>query len=186
MKKYAFLLLTIWFTAAALTGCSPKDTETMVQAANCLELGDYENAVLEYRRALDEDDQSVEAYEGLYNSYIALGDTNSAIDILRTGYGKTGNSRLQELLQALQNDRQEQTEDIEKTASIEPAINYTLLTRIGGSVYRDYGRTAPPVSSVDQPDGSIFVRFSEIPGTMVFRNSAQQPGARVPMIIETE
>ena len=100
-------------------------------------IGDYENAVLEYRRALDEDDQSVEAYEGLYNSYIALGDTNSAIDILRTGYGKTGNSRLQELLQALQNDRQEQTEDTEKTASIEPAINYTLLTRIGGSVYRD-------------------------------------------------
>lgn len=140
-------------------------------------IGDYENAVLEYRRAVDEDDQSVEAYEGLYNSYIALGDVNSAIDILRTGYGKTGNAHLQELLRALQNGRQEQTEDIEKTASIEPAINYTLLTRIGGSVYRDYGRTAPPVSSLDQPDGSIFVRFSEVPGTMIFRNSARQPGA---------
>ena len=50
--------------AAACTGCSPKDTETMAQAESCLELGDYENAVLMYDQAIEEGKQLQACYRG--------------------------------------------------------------------------------------------------------------------------
>ena len=57
MKKYAVLLLTICIVGTAVTGCSPKNTETMAQAEACLGLGDYENAVLLYDQAIEEGKQ---------------------------------------------------------------------------------------------------------------------------------
>ena len=138
-------------------------------------IGDYEQAAVEYRRAIDENDMSVEAYEGLSNTYVAMGDISSAVDILQIGYDKTNSQRLQDLLQELLN-RSRGTVASED-AVIEPAINYTLLKRIGGSTYRDYGSKSAPVSSEEQTDGSILVRYQEVPGLMVFRNSSRQPDA---------
>ena len=83
MKKYAFLLLTIWFTAAALTGCSPKDTQTMAQAANCLELGDYENAVLLYDQAIEEGKQLQACYRGKGIALMGQMEYENAAELFR-------------------------------------------------------------------------------------------------------
>ena len=64
MRKVAVLLLAICIVAASVSGCSPKDTETMIQADTCLEQRDYENAVLLYDQAIEEGKQLQACYRG--------------------------------------------------------------------------------------------------------------------------
>ena len=62
MRKIAVLFLTICMVAASVSGCSPKETETMAQAEACLGQGDYENAVLMYDQAIEEGKQLQACY----------------------------------------------------------------------------------------------------------------------------
>lgn len=142
-------------------------------------LGDYEQAVIAYRAAIDADSSVAEAYEGLSNTYVILGNIPEAIEVLRTGYQRTRALRLRDLMEQLQAKGGEGISPAKNTGEIAPSINGTLISRIDGSTYMDYVRKAPPVSSEPQEDGSIHVRFSEIPGILIFRNSAPQPSAVV-------
>lgn len=142
-------------------------------------IGEYEQAVIAYRAAIDADSSAVEAYEGLSNTYVILGNIPEAVEILRTGYQKTRAQRLWELMEQLQQKENEGIIPAKNTGEIVPSINTTLISRIDGSTYMDYVRKAPPVSSETQEDGSIHVRFSEIPGILIFRNSVQQSSAVV-------
>ena len=65
MKKIAVLLLTACLTAAVLSGCSPKNTETMTSAENALSEGDFENALVQYEQAVDEGQQLQACYRGM-------------------------------------------------------------------------------------------------------------------------
>ena len=51
MKKKIVLLLTICLAISVLSGCSPKNTETMEKARQALDEGDYENAAAYYGAA---------------------------------------------------------------------------------------------------------------------------------------
>ena len=64
MKKTIVLLLSVWLAACFLSGCSPKDTETMESARTALEEGDYENAADLYQAAIDEGKQLQACYRG--------------------------------------------------------------------------------------------------------------------------
>ena len=142
-------------------------------------IGEYDKAVIAYREAIKANDSEVEAYEGLSNTYVVLGNIPEAIEILRTGYRKTRAIRLRDLMEQLQQKEGGDINLAKKEGEIAPSINSSLLSRVDGSTYKDYVRKAPPVLSELQDDGSIYVRFSEIPGIMIFRNSAQQPSAVV-------
>lgn len=83
VKKFAVLLLTICIAAAALTGCSPKDTETMAQAEVCLEQGDYENAVLLYDQAVGEGKQLQACYRGKGIALMGQMEYESAAETFR-------------------------------------------------------------------------------------------------------
>lgn len=61
----------------------------------------YEQAVAAYLAAIEIDDRCVEAYLGAAKAYEAMGDTDSAINILTEGFEKTGDSELETLLEEM-------------------------------------------------------------------------------------
>ena len=65
MKKKIVLLLTICLAISVLSGCSPKNTETMEKARQALDEGDYENAAAYYGAAIEEGSQLQACYRGL-------------------------------------------------------------------------------------------------------------------------
>ncbi len=62
---------------------------------------DYDNAIAAFTEALKIDDMSVDAYLGLADAYVGKGDVDKAIEILETGYEKTGDERIQARLDEL-------------------------------------------------------------------------------------
>ena len=67
-----------------------------------LEEQNYEQAIVEFDKAIVIDPMSVEAYLGKADAYIGLGDLQSALDTLQTGYDLTGDERLKEKLDEIE------------------------------------------------------------------------------------
>ena len=56
--------------------------------------GDYDTAILRYKDAIEADETSVPAYEGLSNTYVATGQFEMARSTLWTGYQRTNSKKL--------------------------------------------------------------------------------------------
>ncbi len=84
-----------------------------------LEDMDYEQAVAAYEDALAIDDKCVEAYLGLAETYVKMGDIDKAIDILLRGIEKTGSQELMDRLSELR-DGQEQDDPGEEADEEKP------------------------------------------------------------------
>lgn len=67
-----------------------------------LEEQNYEQAIVEFDKAITIDPMNVDAYLGKAEAYIGLGDLQSTLDTLQTGYDLTGDERLKEKLDELQ------------------------------------------------------------------------------------
>ena len=63
---------------------------------------DYENSILAYENAISIDPKSPEAYLGIVNVYIQTGNKENAEKWAKEGYVATGDSRLAEILESLQ------------------------------------------------------------------------------------
>ena len=63
---------------------------------------DYENSILAYENAISIDPKSPEAYLGIVNVYIQTGNKENAEKWAKEGYDATGDSRLAEILESLQ------------------------------------------------------------------------------------
>ncbi len=63
---------------------------------------DYENSILAYENAISIDPKSPEAYLGIVNVYIQTGNKENAEKWAKEGYDATGDSRLAEILETLQ------------------------------------------------------------------------------------
>ena len=61
----------------------------------------YEQAIIEFQRILEIDPMNADAYLGMVEAYIALGDIDNAIETLRTGLEQTGDDRIREKLNEL-------------------------------------------------------------------------------------
>ena len=70
-------------------------------AQRYLDEKNYEQAIIEFKRVLELDPTNIDAYLGLADAYIAIGDIDSAIDILRKGVEVTGDSRIKRKLDKL-------------------------------------------------------------------------------------
>ncbi len=55
----------------------------------------YEQAVIEFKNILKIEPMNVDAYMGLADAYIGMGDTEKALEVLREGLEKTGDTSLQ-------------------------------------------------------------------------------------------
>ena len=65
--------------------------------------GNYEEAIIAFTAAIEIDPNRAEAYLGVAEAYVALGDIGSAIDMLEQGYQQTQDSQILEQLEQLQN-----------------------------------------------------------------------------------
>ena len=81
---------------AAIVGSLVYMNSDPVRLSKQLELGrkyvieqDYEQAIVSFRAAIEIDPKSTEAYLGMAEAYICLGDSKNAIDILTQGYEAT-------------------------------------------------------------------------------------------------
>jgi len=63
---------------------------------------DYDQAIVSFEKAIEIEPDNVDAYLGLADAYIGKGMTDKAIEILRSGYDKTGDDRLLKKMNSLQ------------------------------------------------------------------------------------
>ena len=118
----ALLLCVVAISVAIAVGGNRKNS-----VAQMLELGarylselDYENAIVAYEAAIEIEPMNEDAYLGLAEVYVAMGDTNKALEVLAEGYAQTESERIaqrqeeleqelaQELAQAQQEEEQRQ------------------------------------------------------------------------------
>ena len=78
-----------------------------------LEEQNYAQAIIEFDKAIAIDPMCVEAYLGKAEAYIGLGDLQSALSTLQTGYELTNDGRLREKIDEIEEElvRQEQAEE---------------------------------------------------------------------------
>lgn len=73
---------------------------------------DYEQAIIEYKKAIELDPKNVDAYLGLAEAYIGLGETDSAVEILERGITETNNDVLIQKLDELMDSMKISVPDI--------------------------------------------------------------------------
>ena len=95
----ALILLLGVVTAIALTG---KGSDTEKVATEKLSLGqkflldlEYDKAVAEFQAVIDIEPKNVDAYMGLAEAYIGMGDEEKAIETLEKGLSETGDEKIQ-------------------------------------------------------------------------------------------
>ena len=168
----AVIAFTLLYTVSQRQTAAYRDS--IRRAEEAYKSGDYEVAIAQYKAAINEDRTSIEAYEGLSNAYYASGDYASAKDALWTGYKRTSSNRLY----SLWFDFQDGSSSGENLADAVPAgLNRRLLQLLAGGTYQTYAAQGEPFYRELQGDGSILVRFPEVAGLMVFRNSLYQRDA---------
>ncbi|MGN1118863.1 MAG: leucine-rich repeat protein [Oscillospiraceae bacterium] len=87
----AAALLGVGAGAAVVANQGTSTTQSALKLAQrYLSEQNYEQAIIEFERVLEIDPMNTEAYLGLADAYIALGDTDSAVEVLKKGFELTG------------------------------------------------------------------------------------------------
>lgn len=91
-----------------LSSCGGQSTESTWQeqydlGVRYLSEGNYEEAIIAFTAAIEIDAKQGEAYLGVAEAYVALGDIDSAIDMLEQGYEQSHDNQILERLEQLQN-----------------------------------------------------------------------------------
>lgn len=144
------LILVAAGTAAALLQ-KPEQDQYAVYLSDgyrYLQAGDYDNAILQFRLAMEEDDTREDAYIGLYQAYLHSYQWEYANTTLRIGIRTTQSTKLQELLiqfEQLNSQYHEQTPAEtkppvrqEQEAWIPPIMNTDMLGLFASANYGDY------------------------------------------------
>ncbi|MCM1539169.1 MAG: tetratricopeptide repeat protein [bacterium] len=83
---------------------------------------DYEQAVAEYRAAIEIEPNNVEAYRALAELYVQTGDYESAVAVLNQGIEQTGSRELSEYIEEVQTEYEEQKRLAEASAQEEESV----------------------------------------------------------------
>ena len=105
-KKIISAIIIGTMALATTSGCSEANTaisisDTLSAAERYLSEMKYEQAIIEFDKILSVEPKNVDAYLGKAVAYIALGDTDSAIKTLQTGYEQTEDERLKQRIDEL-------------------------------------------------------------------------------------
>lgn len=178
------LIVILACAAAALLQDNDTYAEKLESGYRYLQEGDFNNAILQFRYAIEEDGTREEAYFGLYQAYLHSGQTDLAAVTLRMGISSTQSSYLQELLVQLdtittqdksndvQGETTSQTNELE-AKDIYPVLNTDLLTIFASANYGDY--CAKYGSEAGTYAGGQFTKYLESVGaTLIYRDTASQ------------
>ena len=110
-----------------------------------LQEGDFNNAILQFRYAIEEDGSREDGYYGLYQAYLSAGDEEMAITVLRVGVSSTTSTHLRQLLDSRQPTEvvvipevTEPEEPEQEDKNIQPILNTDILTLFASASYGDY------------------------------------------------
>lgn len=170
-------------TAAALLSQPKQDAYTVYlnEGYRYLLEGDYNNAILQFRLAMDKDGTREDAYVGLYQAYLHSGQWEYAETTLRIGISSTRSSELQQLLLQLEGlydqhhpDQQEETkpeEPDDEDKTIQPIMNTELLGVFSSANYGDYCAQYGAASNV--ATNGRFSRYLEsIGATLIYYDTS--------------
>ncbi len=110
-KIWPIILIVIIATAAGVILFNNTDTARFRKQLNLgqryLSEMKYEEAVVAFNQAIEIDPRSVDAYLGLADAYIGLGDEEAALAALKAGYEVTGDERLKERIDEMEQVRKQ-------------------------------------------------------------------------------
>lgn len=176
----AVVIIVAGALAALLNNTDPY-TAHLDEGYRYLQEGDFNNAILQFRMAIQEDSTGEEAYYGLYQAYLHSGQSDLAATTLRMGITSTQSNRLQDLLMQL--------DAINNAPVVQPAVtpdadevdnkdvvailNVDLLNLFASASYGDYcvqyGTEAGSLS------GGEYTRYlASIGATLVYANTSSE------------
>ncbi len=141
MKKLLSIIIVIALTMTLFASCG--ETETALTATELLDLGekylldlDYEQAIVYFNQVIEVEPRNSRAYMGAAEAYVGLGDTESAINLLKTA------------LEVFSDDEEVTIELLEMLIEIEPdnAEWYLDLAQ----VYANTGNRSSAISVLRQ------------------------------------
>lgn len=126
----AFILINGHMVESQYTASISK-AEEYVQAKN------YEDAIVAYKEALEIDPDSEDAYVGLADTYIEMGDTVNAISIVNKGLARIDSSKLRDTLNLL-NSYEGETKDLVAKDSDKISFNTSFEQKITTYTFEDF------------------------------------------------
>ena len=161
----AVLLIGGGITAIAVVNshsASSGVSDDLQLAERYLSEQNYEQAVIEFQKVLEIEPMNVEAYLGLADAYIGLGETDKAIEILQEGLEKTGDERIKDKLDAL-TKKPESSSSAVVSSSI-PVSSTTASSSPSSSIAPDTSATASSSTVPEpapQPSGTVTILGEE-------------------------
>ena len=118
MKKITLVFLSMIFL---ITSCGKESTPSWQEQYDLgmkyLSEENYEEAIVEFVKAIELEANQVEVYLALAEAYIKIDDIDSALQILREGHEQTGDERLQKKHETIRAKAEEKMSPIEKMQS---------------------------------------------------------------------
>lgn len=141
------VVLVLTGVAFAMMGGGDSYAAKLEDGYRYLEEGDYENAILQFRYAIEEDNTREDAYYGLYQAYVNSGRTDLAYTTLQLGVNNTGSAGLQDFLNQVaavlntsntSTPSQDQTVQVVDDKNVVAVLNTELLSLFSSANYGDY------------------------------------------------
>ncbi len=141
MKKLLSLFLALALILTTFASCG--EAETALTATELLDLGekylldlDYEQAIVYFNQVIEVEPRNSRAYMGAAEAYVGLGDTESAINLLKTALG------------VFADDEEVTIELLEMLIEIDPSTAEWYITL--AQIYIDNGDTAKAAEILQQ------------------------------------
>ena len=126
IKLTAVLIIALCICALIIcTACMRGEKTLLILGEKYLDDLEYEKAVFVFEQSIKSEPRSAQGYIGLYNAYIAMGESNSAKEALETGYKNTNSEEIKKLLDEFYAD---------------PGITYPILFIDGNGGYDNCSR----------------------------------------------
>lgn len=161
----AFILINGHMVESQYTASISK-AEEYVQAKN------YEDAIVAYKEALEIDPDSEDAYVGLADTYIEMGDTVNAISIVNTGLARIDSSKLRDTLNLL-NSYEGETKDLVAKDSDKISFNTSFEQKITTYTFEDFKDEFGAVQSATMDsDGYLEVVHKGLNAVCYYKNTS--------------
>lgn len=146
-----------------------KYSSKIEKADKYLNSGDYENAILEYEKAIEIDEKNEDAYMKLAVAYMNMDDYAMAYKTLQQGWSMTESGNIRKMVQTYFGDDYQESDEKEKTYAV--SINSTFVSQMAGFSYSDYEQQYG-TPTVTKKSGKYYVSYSGVKAEFVYYNNA--------------